>query len=474
MHYVRWIVFLVYLIIILVATVRLLLDNRQPVKTMAWLLVLLFLPGLGLLLYAFFGQNARKERLISKRSLDQLSRRAMLEYVEQRNLNIPEQYKSIIKLFTQQSLSLPFKDNEVKIYTNGADFFLQLMQAIGAAKHHIHLETYIFEDDALGNLIADMLIDKAQEGVEVRVIYDDVGCWTVDNSFFKRMEEGGVMVHGFMPVHFPMLTGKVNYRNHRKLCVIDGKVGFIGGMNIALRYIKGTKTQAWRDTHLKIVGGGVYAIQGVFLLSWYFVSRTLISHHLYYPSLPQDLSNDCLIQVVSGSPIAPWPAIMQGFVRSIIEAKEYVYIETPYFLPTEPILFALRTASLSGVDVRVMLPAKGDSRLAEWAANSYIYKLLEAGITVCYYNVGFNHSKFMVVDDRLASCGSTNVDFRSFENNFEANVFLYDSALAKEFKAIFLDDLRHCTVIDDVSRLPRQHFLRRLWESLVRLLAPLL
>lgn len=203
----------------------------------------------------------------------------------QTDLKVPDGSETLVKLFTSQNWAMPFKDNAVDIYTTGYDFFSSLFREIGAAKSSIHLDTYIFDHDSLGQLLADMLIDKAREGVEVRVIYDDVGCWNVHDSFFKRMRDAGIKVMPFMPVRFPAFTSKVNYRNHRKLCVIDGRVGFIGGMNVAKRYVTGTDGHSWRDTHLKIVGGAVYAIQRAFLIDWYFVSGTLITDRRYYPEL---------------------------------------------------------------------------------------------------------------------------------------------------------------------------------------------
>ena len=431
-------------------------------------------PFVGIIFYFFFGQNTRKERLISDRSMDQLTKRSMLEFVEQENLHLPDSNKPLMNLFANQSWALPFKDNQVDIYTDGYDFFLTLLYNIGQAKHHIHLDTYIFEADALGYLIADALIDKAEQGVEVRLIYDDVGCWKVQDEFFERMRDAGIDVHSFMPVRFPAFTSKVNYRNHRKLCVIDGKVGFIGGMNIALRYVKGDKKQAWRDTHLRIEGGGVYAIQRAFLVDWYFVDRTLVTNRQYYPPVSVHIHNNCLVQIVTSSPISPWPDIMQGYVRILLQARKYVYMETPYFLPTEPVLFAMRTAALAGVDIRLMLPRHADAKLVEWASRSYVMEAIEAGVKVYLYTAGFNHSKLLVSDDDLCTIGSTNIDFRSFENNFEANAFFFDEGMAQRVKAVYLRDEAKSILVDDVSYFVKRPFLQRLFESTVRLLSPLL
>lgn len=474
MLYIHWILLVIYLAITIGGIVAVLMDNKQPEKTMAWILVLCFMPIVGIIFYLFFGQNTRKEKVISERSMDLLMKRSMLEFAEQENLHIPRRNRPLMKLFTNQNWALPFKDNEVSIFTDGYEFVSTLLYNIGQAQDHIHLDTYIIEDDPLGNLVADALIDKARQGVEVRLLYDDVGCWRVKDRFFNRMKVAGIQVYAFMPVRFPAFTGKVNYRNHRKLCVIDGKVGFIGGMNIALRYVKGTASQTWRDTHLCIRGGAVYAIQRAFLVDWYFVSRTLVTDRRYYPPVDKTIDNNCLTQIVTSSPVSPWPDIMQGYVRVLLQAHRYVYMESPYFLPTEPVLFAMRTAALAGVDVRLIVPRHGDAKLMEWASRSYLMEVIEAGVKVYLYEPGFNHSKILVSDDNLSSCGSTNIDFRSFENNFEANAFFFNEGMALRLKKVFLTDQAQSTLVDDVSYFIKRPFLQRLLESLVRLLSPLL
>ena len=470
------ILFTIWQVIAILAIVHVVLDNRQPAKTMAWALVIYFVPVVGVVFYLFFGINTRKERYVSERSMNQLTKRSMLEFVEQQNLRLPEKQKPLIDLFINQNLALPFKDNKVDIYTDGYQFFPALLQEISKAKSHIHIDMYIFADDALGTLIADALIDKAREGVEIRVVYDDVGCWNVSRQFFERMREEGIQTVPFMPVHFPSFTSKVNYRNHRKIIVIDGLVGFIGGMNIALRYVKGSNDHPWRDTMLKVTGGGVNALQRAFLVDWYFVDRTLLSDRKYYPQHTdgeEQLSNNCLIQVVTSGPVTPYPEIMQGFVRIITGARRYLYLETPYFLPNDPVLFALKTVALAGVDVRVLCPRHSDARFVEWASRSYLREVTEAGVKVSLYETGFLHSKVMVCDDAVSTCGSTNLDFRSFENNFEANAFFYDEGVALRLKKVFLDDERQSIALTNLPERMRASFFIRLWESITRLMAPL-
>lgn len=474
MEYIYWILYALYIIVDALVMIKVVMDNRQPAKTMAWILVLWAIPVIGILLYIFFGQNTRKERLISERSLSQLTKRSMFEYIEQKDLRLPESHRPLMLLFKNQSMALPFKDNDVTLYTSGYDFFPALLHEISLAQHHIHIDIFIFEDDELGNLIADALIDRAEHGVEVRVIYDDVGCWKVKNAFYERMRNAGIDIHPFMPVKFPAFTSKANYRNHRKIIVIDGKTGFIGGMNFATRYVKGTGTQPWRDTMMRVVGGAVYGLQRAFLIDWYFVDRTLITSRDYYPSLTTGFHNNCVAQVVTSSPVTEWPDIMQGYVRILLEAKRYVYIETPYFLPTEPVLFALRTAALAGIDVRIIIPMHSDTRIVEWASISYIKDVIEAGVKVLLYQAGFNHSKFLVSDDSICTCGSTNVDFRSFEHDFEANVFFYDEGLALRMKKMFMDDEALSPLATEVYAKTPFSFRKRLWASIVRLLSPLL
>lgn len=474
MEYLHWLWYGIYVLIVLIVMLKVLMDNRQPAKTMAWLLVLWALPLVGIVLYFFFGQNTRKERLISQRSLDQLTKRSMLEFVEQRNLRLPDAHRPLMQLFKNQSMALPFKDNLVDIYTSGYQFFPALLQAISRARHHIHIDIYIFDNDALGRLIADTLIDKSRQGVEIRIIYDDVACWKVKNAFFERMRNAGIDIHPFMPVKFPAFTSKANYRNHRKLIIIDGREAFIGGMNFATRYVKGTGRQPWRDTMLHVTGGAVYGIQRAFLIDWYFVDRTLLSDRLYYPPVNPAINNNCLAQVVTSGPITEWPDIMQGYVRILLEARRYVYMETPYFLPTEPVLFAMRTAALAGVDVRLMIPRHSDSHIVEWASFSYLLEIIEAGVKVYLYESGFNHSKFLVSDDSISTCGSTNIDFRSFEHNFESSIFFYDEGMALRMKKVFLNDQTQCRTFNEVFQGFHYTFLRRLWTSLVRLLSPLL
>ena len=473
MIYIHWIVLVAYTVIAIVAMITVLLEHRQPAKTIAWVLVLSFLPLVGIVLYFFFGRRTRKNRHIWEKSLNQLTKRSMIEFAEQKQLELPEEHKELIQLCVNQNFALPFKNNETDVYVSGYEFFPALLAEISKATHHIHIVSYIIDDDPLGRLLRDALIDKARKGVEVRLLFDDVGSWKTPNRFFEQMREEGIEVHPFMPVRFPAFTGKVNYRNHRKIIVIDGKVGFIGGMNLAQRYVKGHKGIMWRDTHLKISGAAVYGLQRAFLIDWFHADRTLITDRKYYPDTTITPNNN-LIQIVTSSPTNVWEELEQGYIKILLSAKRYVYMETPYFLPTEPIFFAMRTAALSGVDVRLMVSLKTDSKLVQMASRSYLTQTIQAGVKVLCYEEGFNHTKLLVADDNVATIGSANIDFRSFENNFEANAFFYDKSMAQRIKDIFLTDETKCVPLEKIKEINHKSFIYRLWESVVRLLSPLL
>lgn len=462
---------LVYLAVILFTIVIVLLDNRNPVKTMAWILVLVFLPVVGLAFYFFFGRNTRKERLISKKGFSRLSKRPMAEYQAQEALGDFTGRNQLIPFFHKVSNALPFEGNDVQVFTGGYSMYQELFRRIAKAKHHIHLEFYIFENDAVGRLLRDLLIDKAREGVSVRLLYDDVGCWDVNPMFYDEMLCEGIEVRSFLKVRFPQFTSKVNYRNHRKLAIIDGNVGFIGGMNIALRYLKGVPWGVWRDTHICLKGKAVYGIQTAFLTDWFAVDRTLLTSAQYFPKM--DSVGTSVVQIVTSDPVGEWHDIMLGLVKAISCAQRYIYVETPYFLPTEQVMAAFQTAALSGVDVRLMIPKKADAFITHKGTMSYLDELMKSGVKVYFYRAGFLHSKLWVADDEWASVGSTNLDFRSFEHNFEANAFFYDEKTVCTLKEIFLEDMKKCMTLSQ-KIWDKRSFKNKIVESVVRLLAPLL
>ena len=460
-----------FLLTVVITIVVVILDNRNPVKTLAWVLVLSFLPVIGLIFYFFFGRDVRREKLISKRGYFRLTKYPLAEYYEQKSSEYTDDQHPLKRFFRKVNEALPFDGNSVQVYTSGHEMLQSLLQAIANAKHHIHLQFYIFEDDAVGRLVRDALIEKVREGVEVRLLYDDVGCWKVDQSFYEKMREAGIETRGFLKVRFPMFTSKVNYRNHRKVVVIDGRLGFVGGMNLALRYLKGVKWGIWRDTHIRIEGRAVYGLQIAFLSDWYAADHSLITSSRYYPDMP--VCGESSIQIVTSNPIGGVETIMQGLLIAITGSQKYFYIQTPYLLPTEPILLALRTAALGGVDVRIMIPERADSRITHLASLSYLDELMQSGVKIYRYNKGFLHSKVMVSDDVLSTVGSTNMDFRSFEHNFEVNAFMYDRESALKMKSIFLDDQKDADLVQ-LKEWRMRPWYQKVAESVIRLFAPLL
>ena len=472
---------MLYIITIVFMVILVIQQRGDPMKTIAWLLVVTFVPLLGIVLYFYFGKNYRKEKIFSRKELSDSKQIKMLGQY-QPDVKPDAAYRSdetlagkahIVKMLYNSDKALLTERNRVEILVNGKVTFEHIIKELENAQKHIHLEYYIIDNDRIGNEICRILTQKAQEGVEVRIIYDDIGCWSLSDEFIISLKNAGVRVFPFMPVRFPYFTNKVNYRNHRKIIVIDGKVGFVGGLNIADRYISGSEELGpWRDTHLKIEGEAVYSLQSVFLLDWYFVSKSNIHHNdLYFPAI--DIANRLPMQIVASGPDSDWASIMQAFFSAIATAKSYIYISTPYFLPNESILTALRTAALSGVDVRMMLPEQSDSKLVHWSSFSYIGELLDAGIRIYLYRKGFTHSKLLIVDDAFCSIGTANMDIRSFDQNFEVNALIYDKCITVAMRDIFINDIKdvqHINV-DDWENRPRWIVFR---ESIARLFSPLL
>ncbi len=470
----------IYLVTILSTAVMVIHEKRDPAKTSIWVLILILLPIIGLIFYIFFGQNHRKEKIFSRKGLrdlqqiEQMSRSQLKDIIADKYIGFPSIADNIgiITLLLNNSKALLTLYNSVDILQTGNKTFESILKAIDDAKSSIHLEFYIIENDEIGNLIKDKLVAKAKEGVEVRLIYDDVGSWSLPKRFINELVNAGAEAYPFMKVNFPLLTSKVNYRNHRKIIVVDGKVAFMGGMNIADRYLKGDSTLGtWFDTVLRIEGEAVRTLQVIFLVDWFFVSRIIISDRdKYFPEY--SVNTQHALQVTASGPDSDWASIMQAFFVAITKAKKHIYIASPYFIPNESILTALKTASLSGVDVRIMLPGKSDSTVVYWSSMSYVSELLKAGIKVYLFQGGFNHSKILMIDGSFASVGSANMDIRSFEDNFELLTMVYDKELTIQLENQYLKDLRRSKKINLKyweSRSLKQNFK----ESLARLFSPL-
>jgi cardiolipin synthase len=465
------IVVTVYMVTIISLVILVVSENRNPIKTMSWVLVLTFVPFFGLIIYYIFGEDNRKKRFISKRMYKRLKNRALSKNISEELTPLPEQYRELATLLKNLDQSPVLEGNEVRFFTDTREKFTRLFEDIRSAQHHVHIQYYIYEDGEIGTQLGDLLIQKAKEGVEVRLMYDDVGSWKSKNSFFRKMKEAGVLVEPFLPVVFPILTSRVNYRNHRKIVVIDGEIGYIGGMNVADRYLNGGKFGYWCDLHLRMRGKGVQGLQSSFLLDWYYAHKTYITSRAYFPPLPVYGNNP--LQIVTSGPIGMYRTIAQGLFYAFANAKKTIYIQTPYFIPSDSILNALQTAAMSGIDVRIVIPQKDDSVLVHHASKSFVKELLYYRVKVYLYHRGFIHSKLVVIDDSLTIVGSSNMDVRSFEHNFEVNAFIYDEVTAFQATQIFLKDLQYASLIvpEEWDKRSRS---QRFKESACRLLAPLL
>jgi cardiolipin synthase len=470
-----------YVLVVILVVVLIILENRSPLKSIAWILVLVLIPVGGFILYLIFGQNYRKQKMFSRKGLGDLKWLQLMSE-DQKNLLTKqdlideygiEKYKHIMTLLLNNSKALVARYNNVDILNDGEQTFNSIFEEIEKAKHSINLQSYIIEEGRIVDRLFELLVAKAKEGVEVRIIYDGVGSIGLRRKTIKRLRTAGIKIYPFLPVSFPYFTHKSNYRNHRKIVVIDGKVGFVGGLNFADRYVDGLKgIGCWRDTHLKIEGEATRHLQLVFLIDWYFVSQeVLIDKTRYMPEFK--VENECLVQLAVSGADSDWASILQAYFVAITSAKKYVYLSTPYFMPGPSMMMAIKTASMRGVDVRILVPYKSDSFFSYWCTNSYIQELLDVNVKVYRYKKGFNHSKIMMIDDTVSSVGTANLDTRSFEQNFEVNALLYNENLCKELVLSFKNDLEDSKLI-----IPKEWALRprkvKILESFIRLFSPLL
>lgn len=472
----------VTLLNILLAITIIFLERRNAATTWAWLLILFFIPVLGFILYIFFGQNLSRRRIFNLNT--ELTAQLRKEIKGQKELldrnsfqfNHPtlQEYRSTIYLNLINGYGVLTQDNGVEIYTDGAAKFKALFEKIREAKDHIHMQYFIFKNDVLGKKVVQALAEKAREGVEVRLLYDAMGSSRVPGRFFKPLREAGGKVAAFFPsLFFPFINYRINYRNHRKIVVIDGEYGFVGGYNVGKEYI-GLKKKFgfWRDTHLLIHGSAVESLQSRFFLDWNNASSDKLEFDLrYFPE--KTYTGNIPIQIVSSGPDSEWEQIKNGIIKMIYSAEKSVYIQTPYFVPDESLMHALRIAALSGIDVRIMIPNQPDHIFVYWASFSFIGELLDIGVKCFIYENGFIHAKMLVVDGKVASVGTTNFDIRSFKLNFEVNAFIYDTNVAGQFYSIYERDLlKSREMTYEMYR--NRSLIIKFKESISRLLAPIL
>ena len=461
------------------------INSRRPaVSTIAWILALVLLPYLGIALYLALGHTRMTRRVRKRRRArsevasglvgirDRVSRHRVMDATEVRSLN-PLTQSLLMQANAMRAHPLTL-GNRSKILVDGDGKFPALLAAIASAKDHIHLEYYIFQRDETGERVRDALVVKAKEGVEVRILVDAVGSLSVIAGFFGELEAAGGRVVRFMPARFTGRRLDLNFRNHRKIAVIDGKIGFTGGMNIGNDYSGfGAKSAGggWHDIHFEVEGAAVHSLQETFSEDWFFAAKEDLANRRYFPE-PR-LPGDDLVQVVTSGPDTEWPALHHLFFAAIAQAKKRVWIVTPYFVPTESLLSAMTTAAHRGVDVRIVLPQKIDHMLVYLAARSYYEELLKAGVRIFEYNPRMLHAKVMAVDGLFGTIGSCNMDVRSFYLNFEINVLIYSTRLARELEGIIRSDLRESEEVH-LSTFVRRPYHQRLAENSCRLLSPLL
>ncbi len=465
------IVVAIFLINIFLIAVVILLEKRNPYKTIAWLLVFIVFPIGGYVLYTFFGRDIRRDKVY--KNLQGCDRCEAI--LESNRIKSPGAAPAcpLLSTLIENTSNMPIQyRNTAKVLTNGPLTFREIIKALKTAKHHIHAEYYIIRDDKLGRKIRDVLIEKAKTGVEVKVLYDGVGSLQLSTAFFEPLKKAGGEVAVFLPLKFPFLDYRTNYRNHRKLLIVDGKIGFLGGLNIGDEYLGRSKAFSfWRDTHIKLKGDAVYSLQAIFLQDWACaVGRSINCVH-YFP--PHDIDNLKPIQIVASSPDSKWNSMQNLYMRLVTMAQNKLYITTPYLIPDEGLLTALKVSALSGVDVRILVPGIPDKRIVHWASRSYYQELMEAGIRIFEYKRGFIHAKVVQADNRIASVGTANLDIRSLHLGYEVNAVIYDDGIVKTLEEDFFRDLKH-TVEIKPNMWEKRSLRKHLAEATARLFSPLL
>lgn len=474
---------IVYSIVVVAVCIRILFETHSTTKTLAYLLLCLFVPIVGVAFYLTFGINYWKKKYYGKKfrqGTDTLKdlKTDVQEYQRTAIANKNEavnQFSELAHLVDKDLGSPLTTNNRVKLLINGEQKFPELMAELLAAQHHIHLEYYIFEYDTIGTEIIELLIAKAKQGVEVRFIYDDFGSPTIKRKTEVRMRAAGVQVFPFHKVRFYLLANRINYRNHRKIVVIDGHTAFVGGINVSDRYINSKQNKLfWRDTHVKIQGPGVYYLQYLFITDWNFCCEHKLKPGMkYFTTTTAREEAKSHIQIAAGGPDSIFSSIQYSILQAIYLAEKEILITTPYFIPGDSIVDALSVAALSGLSVKLLVPGLSDSKLVNAAARSNYSSLLLSGVEIYTYQKGFVHAKTMVADGLLSIVGTANMDVRSFDLNFEVNALIYDEKIATIMRAQFFEDIKHANKLD-VEKWIKRSLLQQLSERLARLFSPVL
>lgn len=457
------------------------MDTQTTSKTLAYLMLIFFVPVVGIIFYFVFGVNYRKNKFYDfKIKRDEKVYEKVNAFTKNQHENVMQNGNTALKQFANTANFLfnatksPVSEgNEVAILKNGEEKFPIMLDALNKAKHHIHLEYYIYDHDDIGTQIIDILIEKAKQGVIVRFLYDAFGSAKIGKAAVKKLNAAGIEALPVNKIRFRLLANRNNYRDHRKIIIIDGNEVFTGGINVSDKYINNGKYKLyWRDTHLHIRGPGAWYFQYIFLTNWIFAKKEIPDLNREYFNGHYKNYGDKIVQVAQSGP-SIIPAIMLSTASAIYSAKKRVYITTPYFIPVESVSDAIKQIGRAGVDVRLIVPRVGDSKLVNAAAYSYYSELLANNVRVFFYEKGFVHAKTMLVDDDLAIVGSANMDVRSQELNFEVNTLVYNSETNAQLCQLFMEDLKDCTEInfEEWKRRPK---IKVFFEHLCRLLSPLL
>ncbi|WP_411030519.1 cardiolipin synthase [Spongiimicrobium sp. 3-5] len=463
------ILIITYFLLAIVLVIGLLVNGMRPSKTLAWLLAIFTIPVGGILLYLMLGRNRRKNKLIK------LKKSA---FISQHPSKIPSmvqtmpKYQKIVSLIYKNCSFPPTVNNRLRLLKDGKTTFESIFKALEGARSYIHIQYYIYEEGALATRLLELFRKKISEGVVVRMIFDGIGSFSLSKSYISQLKEAGVDVFPFLPFRFGRFLSSVNYRNHRKIIVVDGEVAFTGGINISDKYLKGDPVLGkWHDMHLQINGPAVVNLDNVFSMDWNLVSEKRIAP---IPAKDNDATEQgALVQIVHSGPDDDFGTIELVYFSMINEAEKYVYITNPYIIPSQAILGALQTAALSGIDVRLLISEQADSKMVQWSVRSYFESLLRAGVKIYLFPDGFVHSKIIISDDNICTIGTANIDVRSFEQNYEVNAVIYDTTLTKTLKADFMADCSKS------KELIRETYLNRPWlhklrEGVAKIFSPIL
>ncbi len=467
----------------MLVVVFIILDNRSPQSTFAWLLLFIFFPIGGFIIYFFFGREIKAFSRTQQEAGEEIYRdlEEVLSPLLARQDSILEEirryqsiaaYRKLLELSRRNVLSALTTRNRVEVLQNAQQKYPRLLEDLRQAQHSIHLAYYIWASDPFTEQVKEILLERAGAGVEVRMMYDAVGTGSaLSSQYIRELKAGGVEVYPFSPKYKLHTLG---YRNHRKIAVIDGRIGYTGGMNIGQEHLDGGKYfDCWRDTHLRVEGEAALVLQAVFATSWYTATAQKLLDPAYFP-LETDVDHFLPVQVVASGPDTEWRAIRHLYFLMITSAAERIYIQSPFFIPDDSISEALKSAALAGVEVKVMCAPRGSTyNVPYWAANTYFKEMARAGVRVFLYQRGYFHPKTIVIDGRICSIGSANMDIRSFSINYETNAVIYDEKIAGQIEQAFQHDLQYCTEFT-LEAYEQKPVLARLRDSVCRLFSPLL